>query len=186
MAYEATSDLLESPIRFFELEDSLGSKNIIRRQLAVADDSDTALADMREGYWVVPHPSLINEYISASLAAGPGAAAPWSGTFPPALPAFPVGSLSGAQGDVTESGGVTGLQGDHIGRTKIFEGADVALYLPGAELTLGEVDIGDGSPATHPGLKAAGSGELCVATVEFFDAANGVLQYERVKSRAAV
>jgi hypothetical protein len=186
MSFEATSDLLESPIRFFEVEDSIGSKHLVRRQLTVADDSDTSLANMREGYWVVPHPTLLHEYISASLAAGPGAAAPWSGIFPKTLPAYPVASLSGSQGDVTESGGVTGLHGDHIGRTKIYEVGDAASLVPGAQLTLGEVDIGDGSPSTHPGLKLASAGELCVAVVEFFDSANGVLQYKRVDSREAV
>jgi hypothetical protein len=182
MAYEATSDLLESPNRLFEIEDSLGSRNVVRRQLQLSEATDTtqevALEDMREGYWVVPDAANLHQYkaipsnYDTSIATN-------------RLPAWVCVSLRGSQPDVSESGGVTGAQGVYTGRTKVYDTTD-ATYAPGDLLTLGHVDIGDGlagpltggSAGLHPGLKKAGAtAGNAVARVEFFDAANGVLEF---------
>jgi hypothetical protein len=170
MAYQATDDLLESPVRFFEVEDSIGSKNLVRRQLTIASDSAIALADMREGYWVQPHPTSLNQYVSIG-------AAPSANPKADNVQAYVVASLSGSQPDVLESGGVTGLQGVFTGRTKIFNTLD-ATYAPGDLLTVRLVDIGDGGGAVHPGLaKTGATAANAVAKVEFFDSANGVLHF---------
>ena len=167
MAYEATSDLLESPIRFFEVEDSIGSRNIVRRQLTIADDSAISLANMREGYWVQPHATELHQYVSVPGLKDDG------------LQVYVVASLSGAQGDVLESGGVTGLDGMYIGRTKIYDTVDDTSYAPGDILTVRLVDIGDGAGAVHPGLcKDLATAANAMARVEFFDSANGVLHFK--------
>lgn len=171
MAYPPTQDLTDSNnvgVRFFEVEDSLGSYSLVRRQLTVSASSPRALADIHEGHWVVPS-STLDEYetVAALLADN--------------VPAYVVASLSGSQGDVLESGGVTGLQGDYIGLTKVYEVGDA--YSPGDLLTLNLVDIGDGAGAVHSGLVQTGATAAnAVAVVEFFDAANGVLKY-RVGTR---
>ena len=168
MAFPPTSDLLDAAnagVRFFEVEDSLGSRTLVRRQLTVSSASSIALADMKEGYWVMPDAANLDQYVSVP------------GLLADNMPAYPVASLTGAQGDVLESGGVTGLHGSHVGLTKVFDTTD-ATYAPGDLLTVNLVDIGDGGGAVHPGLlKTGATAANAVARVEFFDAANGVLKY---------
>lgn len=172
MAFPPTSDLTDSAnlgVRFFEVEDSLGSYNIVRRQLTISANSSIALADLHEGHWVQPDPASPGEYISVAALLADN------------MPAYCVGSLTGAQGDVSESGGLTGLQGDYIGLTKVFEVGDS--YASGDLLTLNLVDIGDGAGAVHPGLVQTGAtAAKAVAVVESFDSANGVLRF-RVGTR---
>jgi hypothetical protein len=172
MAFEATSDLLESPNRLFEIEDSLGSRNVVRRQLQVSSASALALSDFREGYWLMPDAANLHEYTVAP--------AGYAG-LSPVPPAFVCVSLRGSQPDVAESGGVTGAQGVFVGRTKVYD-TTVGAYAPGDLLTVGHVDIGDGlaGPLSglHPGLTSTGATAAnAVARVEFFDAANGVLEF---------
>ena len=171
MAYPPTSDLTDSAnvgVRFFEVEDSLGSYNIVRRQLTISANSSIELKDLHEGHWVQPDPASPGEYISVA------------GLLADNMPAYVVGSLTGAQGDVLESGGVTGLQGDYIGLTKVYEVGGT--YSPGDLLTINLVDIGDGAGAVHPGLVNTGVAAKAVAVVESFDAGNGILRF-RVGTR---
>jgi hypothetical protein len=174
MAFPPTGDLTDANnvgVRFFEVEDSLGSYNLVRRQLPVSANSAVALSALHEGHWVQPDPALVNGYISVNA------------TLANNMPAYAVASLSGAQGDVQESGGVTGLQGDYVGRTKVFDTVVDVTYAPGDLLTVDLVDIGDGlaGPAAgglHPGLiKSGATAANAVAVVEFYDAANGILVY---------
>lgn len=168
MSYSPTSDLLNSAnagVRFFEVEDSLGSRTLVRRQLVISSASSIALADMKEGYWVQPDPANIDQYISVASLLGDY------------MPVYVVASLTGSQPDVLESGGVTGLAGSYVGLTKVFDTTD-ATYAPGDLLTVNLVDIGDGAGAVHPGLiKTGATAAKAVARVEFFDAANGVLKF---------
>lgn len=163
MAYPPTSDLLDAAnagIRYFEVEDSLGSRALVRRQLAVADSA--VLQALVEGEWVMPDPANVNQYVPAQL--------------PPGGVAYCVASMTGTQNDVLESGGVTGLQGSYVGRTKVFEAAPTIAYAVGLPLTVDSVDIGGGE--MRYGLTTDGvAGGNEVARVEFYDAANGVLVF---------
>ena len=173
MSFPPTSDLLDAQndgIRFFEVEDSLGSYPIVRRQLQISANSSIAIADLHEGHWVQPDPAQLDEYISVAALLADN------------MPAYVVASLSGAQGDVSESGGITGLQGGYVGLTKVFDSTDGS-YASGDLLTLNLVDIGDGAGAVNPGLlKTGANAAKAVAVVEFFDSANGILKY-RVGTR---
>lgn len=175
MAYPPTSELtdaLSAGVRFFEVEDSLGSYGLVRRQLQISAASSIPLASLHEGHWVQPDPANLNEYIAVAALLADN------------MPAYVVASLSGAQGDVLESGGVTGLQGGgYVARTKVFDTVVDATYAPGDLLTLNLVDIGDGlagpgAGGLHPGLiKSGATAANAVAVVEFYDAAQGILYY---------
>jgi hypothetical protein len=168
MSYPPTSDLLNAAnagIRFFEVEDSLGSRTLVRRQLAISSASAIALANLKEGHWVRPDPANVDQYISVP------------GLLPDNVPVYVVASLTGSQPDVLESGGVTGLAGTYVGRTKMYDTTD-ATYAPGDLLTVNLVDIGDGAGAVNPGLiKTGATAAKAVARVEFFDSPNGVLKF---------
>lgn len=164
MSFPPTSDLLDpqnAGVRFFEVEDSLGSRTLVRRQLTVADAA--VLAALREGDWVKPDPANVNQYIPCTVLPAGGVA-------------YCVASLVGDQPDVLESGGVTGLAGSYIGRTKVFKAAPTIPYAPGIPLSAVQVDIGAG--VLRPGLTPDGvTAANTVARVEFYDAANGVLVF---------
>jgi hypothetical protein len=175
MAYPPTSDLtdaLNSGVRFFEVEDSLGSYGLVRRQLQISSASAVAIGSLHEGHWVQPDAANLNQYVSVNALLADN------------MPAYVVASLTGAQGDVKESGGVTGLQGGgYVARTKVFDTVVDVTYAPGDLLTVTLVDIGDGlaGPAAgglHPGLiKSGATAANAVAVVEFYDAAQGILVY---------
>lgn len=111
----------------------------------------------------MPDPANVNQYLPAT-------------SIPPGGVAYAVASLTGEQGDVLESGGVTGLAGSYVGRTKVFDTVVDTSYVPGDLLTVTDVDIGGGT--MRPGLIKDGAlAANSVARVEFYDAANGVLVF---------